>query len=215
MAWTTPRAWRVSDKPTGALLNTYVRDNQLATEAALAAAAGDLFYGTAAATLAKLAKGADGTFLRPNDTPNAPAWALRDAWRVDVDVLSHGVANTNWSDNNSTNTCVGGGFLGTVNGNQNNYVEFPVCLSAGTWTCRLVYVKQSDAGIYSVRLDGTEVGTVDAYAASSTKNSVSDITGISVATTGKKTLRLQMATKNASASAYWAYLQRVIWFRTA
>jgi hypothetical protein len=58
MAWTAPRTWLSGEAVTAALLNTHVRDNLLETMAAKAVAADDLFQGTAANALARIARSA-------------------------------------------------------------------------------------------------------------------------------------------------------------
>jgi len=73
MAWTTPRTWVAAEVPTAAILNTHIRDNLAATEAGVATTAGDLVYASAANTLARLAKGTSGMFLRV--AGGLPAWA--------------------------------------------------------------------------------------------------------------------------------------------
>lgn len=102
-----------------------------------------------------------------------------------------------------------------TDGTINAYIEFPVLLSPGTWTITFLTTTDTDRGIYTVTLDGTSVGTVDGYAASNNHNVELSITGISVATGGRKLLRLTMATKNASSSAYYGYLSILVCKRTA
>jgi hypothetical protein len=99
-------------------------------------------------------------------------------------------------------------------GNQDDSLAWPVVLSAGTWTVHLRYRKSSNVGIFTVKLDGSSVGTVDGYAASPALGSTS-ITDIAVATSGKKTLEIVIATKNASSSGYFAGLTGITLLRTA
>ncbi len=67
--------WVTAELVTAALLNTHLRDNLLETAPAKAAAAGDVFYATAAHALAKLGIGAAGQRLRVNAGATAPEWA--------------------------------------------------------------------------------------------------------------------------------------------
>lgn len=73
MAWTAPRTWVAGEAPTAAIMNTHIRDNLNATEAAVLTGAGDLAYATAANTLARLAKGTSGQYLQVSS--GLPAWA--------------------------------------------------------------------------------------------------------------------------------------------
>lgn len=99
---------------------------------------------------------------------------------------------------------------------QNDEVTWPLVLSAGTWRLDIDYVKGSVCGIATFRIDGTSIGTVDGYDASAALyNQSASITGISVASSGKKTFGILMATKNASASNYRFLLTAAFLTRTA
>lgn len=125
------------------------------------------------------------------------------------------VANTNWPGTYVQDTqCAYGGTMNSAS-NQNDEVSFDVVLAAGTWTFQLLHLANTDAGIYTVQLDGVTVGTIDGYVASITKNVISVVSGISVATTGKKRLKLKMATKNGSSSSYKGRIQKIEFQRTA
>lgn len=63
MAWTAPRTWVVGEIVTAAQLNTHLRDNLAATAPALSAAKGDVFAGTAANAIGRVAVGADNSVL--------------------------------------------------------------------------------------------------------------------------------------------------------
>lgn len=56
MAWTAPRTWAVGEEVSAAFLNTQIRDNLLQTMVALATTSDDLFQGTAANVLARIAR---------------------------------------------------------------------------------------------------------------------------------------------------------------
>lgn len=73
MTWTAPRTWVSAEVPNAALMNTHIRDNLLASEAAVVTTAGDLAYATGANTLARLAKGTSGHRLQV--ASGVPAWA--------------------------------------------------------------------------------------------------------------------------------------------
>lgn len=98
---------------------------------------------------------------------------------------------------------------------QNDEYGWDVILGAGTWTISLTHYKGSTYGIASVRLDGTTVGSVDCYNASTTWYNPASITGVSVASSGKKRLSIKIASKNASSSGYYAAIQAFALRRTA
>jgi hypothetical protein len=130
-----------------------------------------------------------------------PATATPNPWTIDA-----GAANGERITN---------GFLYNSPGAVNDEIGWDVVLAAGTWTFSLLYTKISPGGIITVSLDGSSLGTIDTYNAATTPNQRASITGISVASSGKKRLLLKMATKNASSSNYWAALQALGLIRTA
>lgn len=85
--------------------------------------------------------------------------------------------------------------------------------SAGTWTLTMYHNAAADRGIYTVNIDGVDVGTVDGYATGGTQT-VSAITGLAL-TAGKHTIKLTMATKNASSSGYTGDWSAIGFTRTA
>lgn len=98
---------------------------------------------------------------------------------------------------------------------QNDEITFKVYLMAGTWALDVMYTKSSSFGIMTISIDGSSIGTVDAYAGSTEVNKISEITGITVATGGLKTVSIKIATKNASSSSYNCYLGALNFRRTA
>lgn len=144
-----------------------------------------------------------------NMADSAPA-----PWLIQIEPVDGSHANTNWSTRTQDSLEYYGGDLGST-GAQNAEVSWEIPLSAGTWTCILVHRKGTAHGIFSVRLAGAEVGTVDSYNASNSVNNFSSITGIVVSATGRVTFALRMATKNASSTNYFGYVQHITWLRTA
>lgn len=90
----------------------------------------------------------------------------------------------------------------TSTGAQGSWVEWDVLLAAGTYTLTFYQRLAVDNGIYTVSVDGVDVGAIDGYNAGggSTPAPV-QLQGIAVAT-GQHRVRFTMATKNASASGY-------------
>lgn len=217
MAWSAPRTWTTGELVTAAFMNA-VRDQLLETAPAKVTTAEDLLVGAGANSLKRVAVGSNGQVLTVSG--GAVGWSSASVnadllpWIVDVHPPSRAVTNVGWNTI-ATIAGVNGSQLSTDNGNQNNEVTWPVVLSAGTWTIRLVHDKSAAAGIYTVQFDGVTKGTVDGYAAGGSANDVGDITGVAVATTAKITFRIVMATKNASSSNYWGFLRHVKFIRTA
>lgn len=98
---------------------------------------------------------------------------------------------------------------------QNDAIGFPVLLAAGTWTLTLLVVTANNAGILTAQIDGSSVGTLDAYASSTSPGVVLTLAGISVATSTVHALKLLIATKNASSSGYRANVAAIQLRKTA
>ncbi len=135
-------------------------------------------------------------------------------WTIFIDVFMTPKSNVNW-DSFDLYT----GYVHAAgkesSGAQNDKITWDIVLAAGTWTFELMYNKNSDRGIYSVQLDSVEKGTIDGYAEAGVYNVRTSITGIVVATTAKIALKLKMATKNDSATAYYGNITSIKLIRTA
>lgn len=139
-------------------------------------------------------------------------------WTVDLDVFMTAATNTNWNTLlHESAAGVNFVYAATKESSQaqNDNIGWDIVLAAGTWTFELMHRTWSDRGIYSVRFDGVEQGTIDGYSGSAVENVRSTVTGITVATSGKVRLLLQMATKNASSSNYRGSIQHIQLRRTA
>lgn len=118
-----------------------------------------------------------------------------------------------------TNYAGGGGI--NNGGAQNDALEFNIWVGPGTYTLQIVGNTDSTRGIQTWAIDDgagtyTTLGTLDWYAAGSTFNVVKSLTGLVVGgSLARRKLRCKMATKNASASAYYMFIQRVSLLRTA
>lgn len=135
-------------------------------------------------------------------------------WIIDLDVFHTPSAQTNFAQEQQDNTEFYSGHKYST-GAQNALISWDVVLAAGTWMVELRFKKDVDAGIYSVQLDTVEKGTIDSYAASPAINQLASVASITVATTGKVVLTLKMATKHASSTNYYGYIQHVRLIRTA
>lgn len=215
MAWGSPRTWTTGEIVTGTILNT-VRDDFLELMPAKVTTAGDLLVGAGANSGSRLAVGATGSFLRSTDAGTGAVWQALDdilPWLIDVDPMGGRHATTGvWSISRSASVWMGG--LLSSAGVQNSDVSWDLVLAAGTWAFSMEHLKGSGVGIYTVTIGGVSAGTIDGYAAG-TAVGKDALTGFSVATTGKKRLTLQMATKNASSSGYTGQVAAINLLRTA
>ena len=95
-------------------------------------------------------------------------------------------------------------------GDQTSYLEWQLPLAAGTWTMEVTHVRADDAGVMAFSVDGTDVGSVDAYAPVIEHNVRATISSITVASSGMHTLRVRTDAKNIASSNYFGYL---VWLR--
>lgn len=103
---------------------------------------------------------------------------------------------------------------------QNDALIYDVVLGAGTWTLDLSYVRGDNTGIVTVQLDDgagsfTTLGTIDTYNAAFSYNQTFTIAGIVIGSSIKRSMKLLVASKNASSSAYRASLSNLSMRRTA
>jgi hypothetical protein len=80
MAWTAPRTWVVGEVTDAAMLNAHFRDNMLASEASVIAAAGDFLYASAPNVLS-VAPTAGGGSSRYLTLKPPPTWDQLYVWR--------------------------------------------------------------------------------------------------------------------------------------
>lgn len=121
--------------------------------------------------------------------------------------------SSGWATNGIT------GYLSTIGYTTtdgiNTWVEWTLGpIAAGTYTLRLIHSKESTGGIATVSFNGSAIGTtIDMYAASSSNNNITDITGIALAA-GRQAVRLTGATKNASSTGYRMFMTMLSLTRT-
>lgn len=107
--------------------------------------------------------------------------------------------------------------LTTDNTNPNNECTFPISLKRGTWNLNLIGRTNNSSGIASIYLDAALMGTIDFYSAGANDSANLSLTGFTVSAlpiaTGQ-TLRILMATKNASSGGYGCGLRFLQFRRT-
>jgi hypothetical protein len=88
------------------------------------------------------------------------------------------------------------------NGNPTDHIDFDVGLFAGSWYLDAYLVGGNDQGRAIVTLNGTTLGTIDAYNVGATPVDVVQTLGpFTVAAAGRKTLSFATTTKNPSSAA--------------
>lgn len=94
-------------------------------------------------------------------------------------------------------------------------VGWDIGLSAGTWTIEMIHHTGPDNGIYQFSIDSTTCGTIDGYADPGAANERGFVTGITVGTTGKVRLSVQMDAKNTNSGDFYGAIQHLQLRRTA
>lgn len=105
-------------------------------------------------------------------------------------------------------------FYNSVDANGDN-VSYKVYLDSGTYTFLLFGIKGTNRGIVDVDIDAAEVASFDLYAASTQCNQRLIQTGIVIASSGIKTLKLRVDGKNGSSSGYVLPFVFIALWRTA
>lgn len=98
---------------------------------------------------------------------------------------------------------------------QNEELHYKCFLPAGTYTFRLLHTTYSNQGIVTLSVDGSDEGTIDTYSAGVVNGVVSDVTSIVVASGKWLDVKMKMATKNGSASAYGLIFYHMSFIKTA
>lgn len=118
--------------------------------------------------------------------------------------------------NTQTSAAFSGGYANQNSGVQNDYWETDLWLDGGTFKVCGIYLQNTDRGIASLRINGTEKATMDMYGTyDGGTGTYKEVTGVTIAApTAAQTFRSQMATKNASSSGYVQGWHSVAWIRT-
>jgi hypothetical protein len=166
--------------------------------------AGDVIFGGASGTPTRLAIGTAAQVLKVNAGATAPEWGAAPAgaggYPYQVVIPYASPTASSGTLNINADTSVFGAYRIYTTA-QNNYLEYPVLLAAGTWKLEFYTSTGEDRAIVTVTLDGASVGTVDTFG-SSTTNVLKTLSGITVATSGVMLMRFTAATKNGSSSNY-------------
>lgn len=88
-----------------------------------------------------------------------------------------------------------------------DWIEWCIFCDAGTYSLEIQHYTWSDAGIMTIYLDGTNVGSVDTYAAGGqTPNQSAVVTDIAIDEAGRHHLKFETTGKNASSAGYYVLL---------
>jgi hypothetical protein len=147
-----------------------------------------------------------------------PAWAAAAAggaatWFVNLDPVAP-TSHTNWStlDHSSNHyrflAAQSGGAVGDL-------LSWTRHLDAGTWTFRLLFTGSTNRPIVDVKIDGSVVGTIDLYTPTTNTRTVADVAGITVTSSGTKTIVLEVTGKNVSSSNFFGLVADANMIRTA
>jgi hypothetical protein len=100
----------------------------------------------------------------------------------------------------------GGEWLALEATGAGQYIQYAIPeIPAGTYDLQMLYKPHSDRGILSFALDGTVIGTLDQYLASSASQTypTQDWGNVTFSTNSAHTIQLTVSGKNAASSGYW------------
>lgn len=101
-----------------------------------------------------------------------------------------------------------------VSVNDGDSIIYGVYLASGTYSVRLIYNGNPGSAILDIYIDADEIGSVDAYSASSTWNNFYTMTSINVTESGLKDIKLIIDGKNESSPSYAIYVISLALWRT-
>lgn len=134
---------------------------------------------------------------------------------MSVDVYLNPSAHSNWSTFTYPNGVIAGSYLGTDVTTVGSWIEWTgLQVKAGSWEMLLVYRGQADSGIVTPTLAGVTGTTIDTYN-SPTANNLRGTSTFTIPAASLATLRLTMATKSGSSSAFRGQIQAIGLRRTA
>ena len=158
------------------------------------------------------------TFLRGDGTWQAPSPTLSRQVIIALNgtpstrVATAGVWTPTYLTNTDTTNFVG--WVNVSDSAQNDSISFDFACNAGTHTLEFFHLPFQNRGIYTLRIDGSTIGTIDGYATGLVPTR-SLLSGITIGTAGQHTLTVLMATKNASSSAYMGMMDHAVLTQTA
>lgn len=97
---------------------------------------------------------------------------------------------------------------------QNDGLRYSAYIEPGTYTIRIIGMRQTDKGIVHIKVDTTEVETIDLYGALDYVH-MFEATGVSITATGHVNIDLEMKSKNGSSSGYAMDFHMVEFIRTS
>ena len=133
---------------------------------------------------------------------------------ITVLATSYSDISANWGVNNNASSILQSYMAngGTASG---SYMDYRLYLDAGTYTFLIYYHTTSNAGIFDVDIDGSEIASFDSYNGSTVYNNRGLQTGVNVASAGLKTIKVRVDGKNALSTGYTIFIPYLALWRTA
>lgn len=97
----------------------------------------------------------------------------------------------------------------------NDEMGFKANMAAGTYTFKSIMHKATGRGIAELFIDGVSKGTFDCYNGTTLLNQLWTITGITISTSGIKSVNIKITGKNGASAGYWVDLTQLELYRTA
>src|SRR3990167_1725709 len=133
---------------------------------------------------------------------------------ITVLATSYSDISANWGVNNNASSILQSYMAngGTASG---SYMDYRLYLYAGTYTFLIYYHTASNAGIFDVDIDGSEIASFDSYNGSTVCNNRGLPTGEKVECASRTTLKTRVDGKNALSTGYTIFIPYLALWRTA
>lgn len=137
-------------------------------------------------------------------TPTGQEW---------INVLATPFSNVRWNSIFQSSTHYFGGFVQS-DSTQNDEITFQKYLQAGTYTMDVFHSVGTTRGIYSIFIDGVQLGTtIDGFNAAGSSQRAT-IANLVIAGSTIHSIRFLMAAKNASSTGFQGILDGIAFTRT-
>jgi len=120
-----------------------------------------------------------------------------------------------WATTINTSAVYNAVFNNNSSNNDGDNVHFSIYLTAGTYSLKMMGITDTNKGVSDIYIDDAEVASFDWYNGTTVRNVVKTATGIVVAASGVKDIKVIIDGKNGSSSDHRLVFSSLLFYRTA